>query len=106
MRTSDGGIKNAGWTCLILLLCPIAEAQRLCQRAGVVRGAAHSADGRAKLGLITPPGRFAVEQARLELNAKAFTNPCFGPPDVDGMNHVLGRFRRDEGDFVETPLPV
>jgi DNA-binding MarR family transcriptional regulator len=76
------------------------------ERAGLVRRAAHPADGRTKLVEITPQGRAAVEQATLELNAKVFTNPGFSAPEVDGLNQVLGRFRHDAGDFVETRFPI
>ena len=76
------------------------------ERAGLVRRAAHPADGRTKLVEITPQGRAAVEQATLELNAKVFTKPGFSSSDVDGLNQVLGRFRHDAGDFVETRFPI
>lgn len=76
------------------------------ERAGLVRRAAHPADGRTKLVEITPQGRAAVKQATLELNAEVFTKPGFSAPDVDGLNQVLARFRHDEGDFVETRFPI
>jgi DNA-binding MarR family transcriptional regulator len=76
------------------------------ERAGLVRRVAHPADGRTKLVEITPQGRAAVEQATLALNAEVFANLGFSAPEVDGLNQVLGRFRREAGDFVETRFPI
>jgi DNA-binding MarR family transcriptional regulator len=76
------------------------------ERAGLVRRAAHPADGRTKLVAITHQGRVAVKKATLDLNAEVFTKPGFSTPEVDGLNQVLGRFRHDAGDFVETGFRI
>ncbi|MGX1163591.1 MarR family protein [Arthrobacter sp. SLBN-100] len=76
------------------------------ERAGLVRRAAHPADGRTKLVEITPEGREAVKGATLDLNAEVFTKPGFNALEIDGLNQVLGRFRHDAGDFVETGFPI
>jgi hypothetical protein len=55
---------------------------------------------------ITPRGRAVVGQATLNLNAPVFTKPGFSALEVDGLNHGLGGFRHDAGNFVETRFPI
>ncbi|MFF1880652.1 MarR family winged helix-turn-helix transcriptional regulator [Pseudarthrobacter sp. NPDC058196] len=76
------------------------------ERAGLVRRAAHPEDGRTRLVEITPRGRAAVEQATRDLNDKVFTDPGFSASEVDDLNQVLGRFRYEAGDFVETRFSI
>nr|WP_258141898.1 MULTISPECIES: MarR family transcriptional regulator [unclassified Arthrobacter] len=76
------------------------------ERAGLVRRAAHPGDGRTKLVEITGQGRNVVERATLELNGTVFGNPGFSAPELDRLNQMLGKFRRDAGDFVDTRFPI
>ena len=71
------------------------------ERAGLVRRVAHPTDGRATLVEITPEGRVRALGATRKLNSVTFSRPGFSATDFVELNGMLGRFRRDTGDFVD-----
>jgi DNA-binding MarR family transcriptional regulator len=79
----------------------VTNAVDRLERAGLVHRVAHPTDGRATLVQISSKGRDAVLAATQELNAEVFTRTGFTAEDVNELIEVLGRFRRQAGDFDE-----
>jgi DNA-binding MarR family transcriptional regulator len=69
--------------------------------AGLVQRVAHPTDGRTTLVEVTAKGRSRALAAAHALNTAVFEQPGFSPGEVDELNRMLGRFRRDAGDFVD-----
>ncbi len=79
----------------------VTNAVDRLENAGYVRRLPHPTDGRATLVEITEDGRQIVSAATAALNSIVFENPGFDQPDLDNMIELLGRFRRNAGDFSE-----
>ncbi|WP_285727727.1 MarR family winged helix-turn-helix transcriptional regulator [Psychromicrobium xiongbiense] len=69
------------------------------EKDGLVRRAPHPTDGRATLIELTQSGREVATRATEALNEQIFSQPGFSAEDVLTLTEVLGRFRRDAGDF-------
>ena len=81
----------------------VTNAVDRLERAGLVRRVAHPTDGRATLVEITPEGRLRALAATRELNSVVFSQPGFSSAELVELNGMLGRFRRDAGDFGDDP---
>ena len=81
----------------------VTNAVDRLERAGLVRRVAHPTDGRGTLVEITPEGRVRALAATRELNSKIFSQPGFSAIELVELNDMLGRFRRDAGDFGDDP---
>lgn len=66
---------------------------------GLIRRVPHPTDRRTTLAKIQPKGRALAEQATKVINATVFSDPGLSDPDVNTLVEVLGRLRRDAGDF-------
>lgn len=84
----------------------VTNAVDRLEQAGLARRTAHPTDGRATLVEITPVGRKLAVKAAQELNTAVFVNPGFSAAEADTLNNMLGRFRRDAGDFAQTRFPI
>ncbi|CAN5220269.1 MarR family transcriptional regulator [soil metagenome] len=73
------------------------------ERDGLVRRDAHPTDGRATLVVLLPAGRELVAAASETLNNEVFANPGLDDDDIADLVHILARFRRDSGDFIDPP---
>ena len=81
----------------------VTNAVDRLERAGLVRRVAHPTDGRATLVEITPEGRVRALAATRKLNSVVFSQPGFNATELVELNGMLGRFRRDAGDFGDDP---
>jgi DNA-binding MarR family transcriptional regulator len=79
----------------------VTNAVDRLESAGLVRRVAHPTDGRATLVEVTTEGRDRALAAAHELNAAVFEQPGFSAGELDQLNRMLGRFRRDAGDFAD-----
>lgn len=66
---------------------------------GMVERVPHPTDGRARLAVLTDTGRDVVLAATERLNERVFTAPGLDGDDVRDLVAILGRLRRDAGDF-------
>lgn len=82
----------------------VTNAVDRLEKAGLVSRAPHPTDGRTTLIEITPEGRTLAKSATAALNAEVFSQSGFSPEDVDHLISILGRFRRDAGDFSDQGL--
>ena len=73
------------------------------ERDGLVRRDAHPTDGRATLVVLEDSGRELVAAASATLNAEVFSKPGLDQDDISDLVHILARFRRDSGDFIDPP---
>jgi DNA-binding MarR family transcriptional regulator len=78
----------------------VTNAVDRLEAAGLVRRVAHPTDGRATLVEVTDEGRARALSAAHELNAVVFEQPGFTTSELDELNAMLARFRRDAGDFA------
>ncbi|MDJ0333953.1 MarR family transcriptional regulator [Salinibacterium sp. G-O1] len=83
----------------------VTNAVDRLESAGFVKRLPHPTDGRGTLVEITDDGRAIAAQATAALNATVFENPGFEQPELDSLIGMLGRFRRDAGDFGQ-PEPA
>jgi DNA-binding MarR family transcriptional regulator len=77
----------------------VTNAVDRLESAGLVRRLPHPTDGRATLVEVTDTGRALALAAATELNATVFEQPGFSDNELADLNGMLGRFRRDAGDF-------
>jgi DNA-binding MarR family transcriptional regulator len=77
----------------------VTNAVDRLEKAALVCRVAHPTDGRATLVEITDEGRSRVLAATTALNSAVFENPGFGEAELEQLNGMLGRFRREAGDF-------
>ncbi|PTT69606.1 MarR family winged helix-turn-helix transcriptional regulator [Arthrobacter sp. HMWF013] len=82
----------------------VTNAVDRLEKAGLVSRAPHPTDGRTTLIEITAEGRTLAKSATAALNAEVFSQSGFSPEDVDHLISILGRFRRDAGDFSDQDL--
>jgi DNA-binding MarR family transcriptional regulator len=80
----------------------ITNAVDRLQDAGLVRRSPHPTDGRTTLVEITAEGRTLAKRSTAALNAGVFSDPGFGPDDVDQLIRILRDFRRNAGDFSDS----
>ena len=80
----------------------ITNAVDRLQDAGLVRRSPHPTDGRTTLVVITAGGRTLAKRSTAALNAGVFSDPGFGPDDVDQLIRILRDFRRNAGDFSDS----
>ena len=78
----------------------VTNAVDRLEAAGLVRRVAHPTDGRATLVEVTDAGRARALAATHELNSIVFERPGFSESELDELNGMLARFRRDAGDFA------
>ncbi|MEO8094852.1 MAG: MarR family transcriptional regulator [Pseudolysinimonas sp.] len=78
----------------------VTNAVDRLETAGLVRRVGHPTDGRTTLVEITAEGRALALAATTELNAAVFAAPGFSPAELVELEGMLGRFRRDAGDFT------
>jgi len=74
------------------------------ERDGLVRREAHPTDGRATLVVLEETGRELVAAASAHLNDEVFARPGLDRDDMSQLIHVLARFRRNSGDFIDPPV--
>ena len=74
-------------------------------RDGLVTREPHPSDGRAAMVVLTPVGRELVERATLALNAEVFSQPGMTAEDTEELIRIIGRLRKDAGDFIDSPPP-
>lgn len=77
----------------------VTNAVDRLESAGLVTRDTHPEDRRALIITITARGRALADQATAALNAQVFSRPGLSRPDVEQLVEVLGRMRRDAGDF-------
>jgi DNA-binding MarR family transcriptional regulator len=82
----------------------VTNAVDRLEKAGLVSRAPHPTDGRTTLIEITTEGRTLAKSATAALNTEVFSQSGFSPEDVDHLISILGRFRRDAGDFSDQGL--
>lgn len=82
----------------------VTNAVDRLEKAGLVTRAPHPTDGRTTLIEITAGGRTLAKSATAALNTGVFSQSGFSPEDVDHLISILGRFRRDAGDFSDQGL--
>src|SRR5215217_4360387 len=80
----------------------ITNAVDRLQDAGLVRRSPHPTDGRTTLVELTPDGRTLAKRSTAALNAEVFSASGFGPEDIDQLIRILGDFRRNAGDFIDS----
>ncbi|MGF9649307.1 MarR family transcriptional regulator [Pseudarthrobacter oxydans] len=80
----------------------ITNAVDRLQDAGLVRRSPHPTDGRTTLVELTAEGRTLARRSTAALNAGVFSDPGFGPDDVDQLIRILRDFRRNAGDFSDS----
>lgn len=84
----------------------VTNAVDRLEQAALVQRTAHPSDGRTTLIQILPAGRELVRTAAEALNTAVFADLGIDADDVDTLNRLLARFRRDAGDFTETQFPL
>ena len=82
----------------------VTNAVDRLEKAGLVSRAPHPTDGRTTLIEITAEGRTLAKSATAALNTEVFSQSGFSPEDVDHLISILGRFRRNAGDFSDQGL--
>jgi DNA-binding MarR family transcriptional regulator len=83
----------------------VTNAVDRLEKANLVQRVAHPTDGRGTLVEITDAGRERVRIATAALNTAVFESPGFTGDEVADLNRMLGRFRRDAGDFDDSGTP-
>jgi len=78
----------------------VTNAVDRLQDAGLVVRSPHPTDGRTTLIELTTEGRTLAKRATAALNTEVFGQSGFGSQDVDQLIRILGKFRRDAGDFA------
>nr|WP_231705036.1 MarR family transcriptional regulator [Arthrobacter gengyunqii] len=81
----------------------VTNAVDRLENAGLAVRRPHPSDGRTVLVAITPAGRDLVPEAVAALNKQVFSRPGFGQEDLTALAGILTRFRRQAGDFDESP---
>jgi DNA-binding MarR family transcriptional regulator len=77
----------------------VTNAVDRLEAEGLLRRVPHPTDRRTTLARIQPKGRALAEQATKVINASVFSAPGLSEADVATLIDVLGRLRRDAGDF-------
>lgn len=77
----------------------VTNAVDRLEGAAYVRRLPHPSDRRATIVELTPGGREIAAKATEVLNRDVFTDPGLGERDLGQLVRVLGRLRRDAGDF-------
>jgi len=80
----------------------ITNAVDRLQEAGLVRRSPHPTDGRTTLVELTAEGRTLAKRSTAALNAEVFSASGFGREDIDQLIRILGDFRRNAGDFIDS----
>jgi DNA-binding MarR family transcriptional regulator len=80
----------------------ITNAVDRLQDAGLVRRSPHPTDGRTTLVELTADGRTLAKRSTAALNAEVFSASGFAPEDIDQLIRILGDFRRNAGDFIDS----
>jgi DNA-binding MarR family transcriptional regulator len=80
----------------------ITNAVDRLQDAGLVRRLPHPTDGRTTLVELTADGRTVAKRSTAALNAEVFSASGFGPEEIDQLIRILGDFRRNAGDFIDS----
>jgi DNA-binding MarR family transcriptional regulator len=70
------------------------------EAAGLVRREPNPQDGRGTLAVITDDGRAVATKATADLNAARFGMGVLGTEDLAALYDVLGRLRRESGDYA------
>ncbi|AMM21836.1 MarR family transcriptional regulator [Frondihabitans sp. PAMC 28766] len=76
------------------------------EKDALVTRSAHPSDGRAALLTLTDAGRALVARASSDLNAVVFEVPGLERDDLAQLVRILGKFRRDAGDFDIPDAPA
>ncbi len=79
----------------------VTNAVDRLESAGLVRRLGHPTDGRTTLVEITEEGRATVLKATTQLNSAVFAESGFTATELEELNEMLGRFRRNAGDFTD-----
>ncbi|MET1087945.1 MAG: MarR family transcriptional regulator, partial [Arthrobacter sp.] len=79
----------------------VTNAVDRLERAGLVARSPHPTDGRTTLIGLTTEGRTVAQGATAALNTEVFGQSGFEPADVEELIRILGRFRRNAGDFTD-----
>lgn len=77
----------------------VTNAVDRLEAQGLVRRARHPSDGRTTLAELTAAGRDLAGKATEAVNAAVFSAPSLAPGDVESLIGVLGRLRKETGDF-------
>jgi DNA-binding MarR family transcriptional regulator len=78
----------------------VTNAANRLEERDLIRRVPHPTDGRTTLATLTPAGRRLAQRATDTLNAAVFVTPGIDAPDVKELVQVLGRLRREAGDFA------
>ena len=76
------------------------------ERDGLVARSSHPTDGRAALLTLSDKGRAVASKASADLNSVVFDRPGLDDDDLSTLVRILGKFRRDAGDFVVADVPA
>ena len=79
----------------------VTNAVDRLQDAGLVVRSPHPTDGRTTLIELTAEGRTLAKSATAALNTEVFGQSGFASQDVDQLIRILGKFRRNAGDFAD-----
>jgi DNA-binding MarR family transcriptional regulator len=77
----------------------VTNAVDRLEAAGLVTRQADPDDRRALIITLTPEGRAVAEKATAALNTEVFSAPGLSGRDVEQLIGILGRLRREAGDF-------
>jgi DNA-binding MarR family transcriptional regulator len=77
----------------------VTSAVDRLEAQGLVARTPHPTDRRTTLAALTDAGRQRADEATAALNEAVFAAPGLAREDVDALVDVLGRLRRDAGDF-------
>ncbi|HEY8701068.1 MAG TPA: MarR family transcriptional regulator [Arthrobacter sp.] len=79
----------------------VTNAVDRLESAGLVTRSSHPTDGRTTLIELTAEGRALARRSTEVLNTEVFGRSGFPQEDVDQLIRILGRFRRNAGDFTD-----
>lgn len=79
----------------------VTNAADRLESAGLVERRPHAEDRRALLLVLTEHGREVAEQASAALNQDVFQDTGLTAEDVEDLNRIFTRFRRQAGDFAD-----
>lgn len=80
----------------------VTSAVQRLEDQGFVRRDPHPTDGRAKLAVLTEPGREVAERATARLNSTVFASTWLDDTELDQLITLLTTLRRRTGDLPES----
>lgn len=77
----------------------VTNAVDRLEATGLIRRVPHPTDRRTTLAELLEEGRALALKATAAVNDAVFSDPALGPGDVADLVGILGRLRRNAGDF-------